>query len=136
MFLVVLCTGCAVDGARPSRPSSSPATPTSPSTSLPEWLRARIGEYKALPVDRAPLGIWRITHKGRPAYYVQSPCCDQFDPLYDAAGAEVCNPSGGFAGRGDGKCPNPMDQGTTAALVWSHPAATPRTDDPPGLRGD
>ena len=135
MFLAMLCAGCAVDDARPL-PSSSSTTPTSSSTSLPEWLRVRIGEYEALPADRAPLGVWRITHNGQPAFYLLSPCCDQYNPLLSAEGNEICNPSGGFTGSGDGKCPKPMDQGTKAALVWSHPAATSQTDDPPGLMRD
>lgn len=137
LLLAVLCAGCAAGDARPqSSPSSSAASASQPSpssTSLPEWLRVKIGQYKALPADRAPLGIWRITHNGQPAYYLYSPCCDQYNPLLSAEGNEICNPSGGFTGRGDGKCPEPMDRGTKAALVWSHPAATSQTDEPPGL---
>lgn len=137
MLLAMLGSGCAVGDARPQpSPSSSAASTSRPSpssTSLPEWLRVKIGQYEALPADRAPLGIWRITHNGQPAYYLYSPCCDQHNPLFSAGGKEVCNPSGGFTGRGDGKCPQPMDQGTKATLVWSHPASTSQTDDPPGL---
>jgi len=136
LSLVVLCAGCTTGGAH----SHSPATPETPasqsptsSTSLPDWLRIRIGQYEALPIDRAPLGIWRITRNGQPAYYVQSPCCDQFNPFYDAAGTEICSPSGGFTGRGDGKCPTPMDPGTDARKVWSHPSAPDNGDDPPGI---
>lgn len=141
LLLAVLCAGCAAAGDARPQPSPSPSAastsqPSPSSTSLPEWLRVKIGQYEALPADRAPLGIWRITHKGQPAYYMQSPCCDQFNPLYDAAGAEICNPSGGFTGRGDGKCPTPMDPGTEAKRVWSHFSATSQSDDPPGLTRD
>lgn len=136
-LLVVLCAGCTTGGARPRAPSTSPETPASQSstssTFLPEWLRTKIGQYEALPIDRAPLGIWRITRNGQPAYYVQSPCCDQFNPLYDAVGTEICSPSGGLTGRGDGKCPTPMDPGTAARKVWSHPSAPTQSDEPPGL---
>lgn len=137
MFLAVLCVSCAEGDPRPSPPSNPAMSASRPEpssiSSLPEWLRGKIGQFEALPPDRAPLGIWQITHKGQPAFYLLSPCCDQYNPLFSAEGNEVCNPSGGFTGRGDGKCPNPMDQGTKATLVWSHPAAASLTDEPPGL---
>lgn len=138
LLLAALGAGCAAGDARPQpSPSSSSSAastpqPSPPSNSLPEWLRVKIGKYEALPADHAPLGIWRIAHNGQPAYYLYSPCCDQYNPLFNAEGSEICNPSGGFTGRGDGKCPEPMDRGTKAALVWSHPASTPQSDDPPG----
>ena len=127
MFLALLCVSCAEGDPRP------PPPPDSSSASLPEWLRIKIAQFEASPADRAPLGVWRITHNGQPAFYLLSPCCDQYNPLFSAKGSEICNPSGGFTGRGDGKCPKPMDQGTKAALVWSHPASTSQTDEPPGL---
>ena len=131
MFLAMLCASCAESDPRAPAPR-----PDSSSTSLPEWLRMKIGEFETLPADRAPLGIWRITHNGQPAFYLVSPCCDQYNPLFSVEGSEICNPSGGFTGKGDGKCPKPMDQGTRAALVWSHPASAPQTDEPPGLMRD
>lgn len=88
---------------------------------LPDWLQQRIATYEAGPKHESPVAIWRITHQGQPAYFVSSPCCDQFDPLWDAKGDTICHPSGGFAGRGDGKCPVPRDAGTQATLVWSLP---------------
>ena len=42
---------------------------------------------------------------GRPIYLFTAPCCDQFNPLYDAEGRFICAPTGGFAGSGDGQCP-------------------------------
>ena len=134
MLLAMLCASCAESDSRSSAPSAP--RPNSSSTSLPEWLRVKIGEFETLPADRAPLGVWRITHNGQPAFYLLSPCCDQYNPLFSAEGKEICNPSGGFTGRGDGQCPKPMDQGTKAALVWSHPASTSLTDEPPGLMRD
>jgi hypothetical protein len=131
MLLALLCVSCAESDPRASTPSAP--RPDSSSTSLPEWLRVKIAEFDELPADRAPLGVWRISHNGQAAFYLLSPCCDQYNPLFSAEGHEICNPSGGFTGRGDGKCPAPMDQGTKATLVWSHPASAPQTDEPPGL---
>ncbi len=100
---------------------------------MPDWLRARIAIYERQPVRQAPGTIWRITHQGAPAFYVVSPCCDQFNPLLDAGGREICSPSGGFTGAGDGKCPRPMDPGTDAIRLWVHPQQPDPPATPPGL---
>ena len=128
LLLATLCGSCAEGEPRAESPPDS-----SSSSPLPGWLLTKIVQFDA---DHAPLGVWRITHHGQPAYYLLSPCCDQYNPLFSAEGREICNPSGGFTGRGDGICPKPMDPGTKATLVWSHPAATSQTDDPPGLMPD
>ena len=68
-----------------------------------------------------PISIWQITHKGKLAYLFFAPCCDQYNPLYDASGEVLCHPSGGIHGRGDSTCPSPADRGTAVQFVWSHP---------------
>ncbi|MET0718655.1 MAG: hypothetical protein ABWY34_09670 [Pseudoxanthomonas sp.] len=126
-LMAVACASCTSAPAA-SQPQSTPSKGT------PSWLAAKIREYEKLPLQQSPSGIWRISHDGKPAYYVQSPCCDQYNPLFSAEGSEICNPSGGFTGRGDGKCPAPMDRGSQSHLVWAHPAAPPQTDAAPGLQ--
>lgn len=86
---------------------------------LPAWLQARVDTYQNGPEHASPTAIWRIQHQGRTAYYVAAPCCDQFNPLWDAQGEVICHPDGGFTGRGDGQCPTPKDAGTQAQLIWS-----------------
>lgn len=39
-------------------------------------------------------------------YLLTAPCCDRMNPLFDAQGAYVCAPTGGYTGRGDGSCPD------------------------------
>ena len=41
---------------------------------------------------------------GKTYYFSRAPCCDRGGNLYDAAGKYICNPNGGFAGQGDGRC--------------------------------
>lgn len=41
---------------------------------------------------------------GKTYYFLRAPCCDRGGNLYDAAGNYICNPNGGFAGQGDGRC--------------------------------
>lgn len=64
---------------------------------------------------------------GRPAYLVTAPCCDQFNPLYDADDRYVCAPSGGLAGHGDGSCPTWV----TAALRGERDPLTRRNPPTP-----
>lgn len=54
---------------------------------------------------------------GRPVYLSMSPCCDQFNKLYDADGRFICAPSGGLTGQGDGRCPR-----WVARRQWPQPA--------------
>lgn len=93
---------------------------------LPWWLRERILQFEASPLNSTPVAIWQIVHRGKPAYFFLSPCCDQFNPLFNDAGQQICSPSGGLAGGGDGRCPGPMDKGTQATFIWAHPAAPDR----------
>lgn len=95
-----------------------------PMDALPAWLQQAIATYQAHPHADAPQSIWRITHHGAPAYYVVAPCCDRYNDLLDAKGEHICSPSGGYAGRGDGRCPAPVDPGTEVHLVWSHPQSS------------
>ncbi|WP_139381543.1 DUF6970 domain-containing protein [Pseudoxanthomonas indica] len=88
---------------------------------MPDWLQQRIAGYEAGAEHESPSAIWKIRHNGATAYYVVAPCCDQFNPLWDARGDTLCHPSGGFAGHGDGKCPAPKDAGSEATLLWSDP---------------
>jgi hypothetical protein len=92
---------------------------------LPEWLTTRIAEYEAGPPDAAPLEIWQLSYKGKPAFYVLSACCDFLNPLLDYKGEEICSPDGGFTGRGSGICPVTADFDGPAQFLWSHPKRPP-----------
>ncbi|MGN7833846.1 DUF6970 domain-containing protein [Pseudoxanthomonas sp. 22568] len=127
------CTHAPADSGANGNTTSAGTTASTGQEPLPDWLRARIADYERLPANGAPGSIWRITHQGSPAFYLVSPCCDQFNPLLDARGKEICSPSGGFTGAGDGKCPKPMDAGTEAIRVWVHPEEEHPPAAAPGL---
>ena len=61
-----------------------------------------VDKKEGITVRDRPQAIWSLRYQGQPAFYVQAPCCDQFNTLHDAAGATICVPDGGFIGRGDG----------------------------------
>ncbi len=87
---------------------------------LPAWLAARVADYDAQPARTAPAAVFALPWQGSTAYLVTAACCDQYNPLYDARGVLVCHPSGGFTGRGDGKCPAPLPPDAQRREVWRH----------------
>lgn len=70
------------------------------------WVRQQIEAYETPGAEPASRVIRKVTYSGKPAYLIASPCCDQFDYLYDTMGVILCAPSGGFTGRGDDSCPD------------------------------
>jgi len=93
-----------------------------PRPPLPAWLEVQVLAWERQSVSHADaLAVWRLQHDGATAYLVHAGCCDRYDTLYTAGGRELCSPSGGFSGAGDGKCPVPADPGTKPVLVWEHP---------------
>lgn len=65
-----------------------------------------------------PKQISSYLFNGKKVYLVLPDCCDQYISLYDENCNYLCAPSGGFTGRGDGKCPDFNDKATYEALVW------------------
>ncbi len=121
----ILVLGCVSCGTQEMPPSSPLPEPTAPRPLLPDWLVEDINKYESEPHDHVPSEIWLIQHKGQPAVFIRSPCCDQYDPLLSIRRQVICNPAGGITGRGDGNCPTPADPGTPITLVWAHPATPP-----------
>lgn len=64
---------------------------------------------------------WQIIeyeYDGERYYLVAAGCCDRFNPLFDRDCNEICNPSGGFSGAGDGKCPDWVATLTDGVIIW------------------
>ena len=126
----VVLAGCADriargDAAPLAPPDGSDRASSAPSTrvevaGLPEWLRIRLADYDAQPGPAAPRAVFELRYGDGVAYYVKAGCCDQLDPLIDARGVLLCHPSGGFTGRGDGKCPGPLPAPAERREVWRH----------------
>jgi len=85
---------------------------------IPDWVRNRIAEFKATSANPAATAVWRVKFKGEDAYLFFSPCCDQFNYLYNAVGARLCAPSGGITGSGDGGCPDALRSKESVAVIW------------------
>jgi len=50
--------------------------------------------------------VYRYENHGEKVYLISPGCCDMFTELYDEECNYICAPSGGFTGKGDGKCKN------------------------------
>jgi hypothetical protein len=92
--------------------------PASPLKDEPQWVKQLIRDYEAAPVGNPPQSIWKYEYLGSTVYYVPAQCCDQFSDLYDAWGKIICHPDGGFAGTGDGRCPDFRGKRQKEELVW------------------
>jgi len=125
-----LLAGCAAriekgEAAPLAPPDGSDRAGATPSTrvevaGLPEWLRIRLADYDAQAGASAPRAVFELRYGEGVAYYVQAGCCDQLDPLVDARGVLICYPTGGFTGRGDGKCPQGLLLLANRREVWRH----------------
>lgn len=65
-----------------------------------------------------PAEVIEFIYKGEATFFVRSQCCDQFDYVYRSDGTVLCAASGGFTGRGDGRC---IDYFTSASIrkkIW------------------
>jgi hypothetical protein len=65
-----------------------------------------------------PLEIWAYKYNNQIVYLALADCCDQYDFLYNSNCNQLCAPSGGFSGIGDGKCADFHDKATDGKLVW------------------
>jgi hypothetical protein len=114
VVLGVLLSGCA------SR-SQSVSTPESTRNPAVESRGATVAQILASYKEKngvAPQAIYGYQFNEKQVFLVIAPCCDRYNPLFDAAGSELCAPSGGFAGNGDGRCPDFAAKRRDEALLW------------------
>lgn len=69
-----------------------------------------------------PQQVDEYEYNGDKVYLFTMPCCDFFNPVYDEQCKQLCAPSGGFSGRGDGKCPDFGEKAKKLRLVWKKEA--------------
>lgn len=87
----------------------------------PDKIQTKIAELKAQPKANPAYEVWEYQYRGQKVYLVTADCCDQYTTVYDACLNVLCAPSGGFTGRGDGKCPDFNEKATDKKLVWRDP---------------
>jgi hypothetical protein len=86
--------------------------------STPACISRKIDSIRQQPVWNPPAEIYEYEYQGRKVYAISSNCCDFFNTVVDAECKYVCAPSGGFTGRGDGKCADFSKVAKQIRLVW------------------
>ena len=85
---------------------------------IPACILQKIETIKKEPVWNPPAEIYEYEYDGKKVYAISSNCCDFFNTVVDAECKYVCAPSGGFTGRGDGKCADFFKVAKQIRLVW------------------
>lgn len=85
---------------------------------IPSCLEKMITERTKEIPPNPPEQIDEYLYNGKTVYLVTAPCCDQFNVVYDENCKEICAPSGGITGKGDGKCEDFSKTAQYVKLIW------------------
>ena len=70
---------------------------------VPACIQETIRQIQSEPVTNPASSVWQYTYKGKTVYFIPSICCDIPSRLIDTECKLICNPDGGFTGKGEGK---------------------------------
>lgn len=102
LLLLFLCSAC---------------KSTDKKSSIPLCVKQQIETFKKEPLRNPPAEVWQWETNNKTYFYINSPCCDQFNYLYSDTCEVLCAPDGGFTGKGDLKCPDFGDN-VKRTLLW------------------
>lgn len=85
---------------------------------IPTCIEEKIEALKEEAVRNPPAYIARYQFKGRTVYYIPPAAGDQMSKLYGADCELICRPDGGFTGRGDGECPEFVEERKEEEIIW------------------
>ena len=85
---------------------------------IPACIESKIEAIQQQPKFSPPATVYRYQYKDQYVYLFSSNCCDQYNYLYDKDCNVICAPSGGFTGRGDGRCSNFDQMSSDKTLIW------------------
>ena len=94
---------------------------SSAKTEIPTCLQQMINGFNATPRFSPVTRIDSYLYRGQLTYLATSSCCDRFNPLYDGECNQLCAPSGGFIGSGDGKCKDFGETAKQLGSIWVTP---------------
>lgn len=119
-YLLLLLIGPVMMSQYCKRKSIQEGATPNPETriAVPDCIVQRIDSIRKEPKWNPPAEVNEYIYNGKTVYLFSSPCCDFFNPVYGADCNYVCAPSGGFTGRGDGKCPGFDSTAKFVRLVW------------------
>ena len=88
---------------------------------IPACVQQRVEAIQKEPRWSPPAEVNEYSYKGKQVYLFTSNCCDQYNSLYDGDCNNICAPSGGLTGKGDGKCDDFLKVATHIKLIWKDP---------------
>jgi hypothetical protein len=85
---------------------------------VPSCIQEKIGQIKKEPKWNPPAEVNEYNYDGKKVFLFSSPCCDQYNNLYDSDCTLICAPSGGYTGKGDRKCEDFFEKAKHVKLIW------------------
>ena len=85
---------------------------------IPDFIQQKIEQIKKEPKWNPPAEVREYNYNGKRVFYFSSNCCDQYNVVYDENCNVVCAPSGGYTGKGDGKCADFNEKAVEVRLIW------------------
>ncbi len=85
---------------------------------VPSCIQQMIKDYENKPKQNPPAAIYQYDYNGGKVYYVNAPCCDQFNTVFDANCNVLCHPDGGLTGKGDSRCADFNNVKANELLIW------------------
>jgi hypothetical protein len=85
---------------------------------IPACINEKIEILKKEPKQNPAAEVNEYSYNDKRVFLFNSPCCDQFNYLYDMECNVVCAPAGGYTGKGDQKCNDFSEKATFVKLVW------------------
>ncbi|MFC0773795.1 DUF6970 domain-containing protein [Terrimonas alba] len=86
--------------------------------SIPSCIQQKIEAIRKEPKWNPPAEVNEYTYEDKRVFLFSSPCCDQYNNLYDKDCNLICAPSGGYTGKGDNKCPEFSYKAKHVRLLW------------------
>lgn len=85
---------------------------------IPACIEGKIERIKGEPEWNPRAEVNEYVYNDQRVFLFSANCCDQYHVLYDENCSVICAPSGGYTGRGDGKCPDFNETARHIRLVW------------------
>ncbi|HEX8460319.1 MAG TPA: hypothetical protein VF623_02770 [Segetibacter sp.] len=117
IFYTVLVFSCN-SKIKPNESNVAEVKSTTKDSAVPSCIQYKIDSIKSQPVWNPPAEIHEYEYNGKRMFAMSAPCCDFFNTVFDENCNYICAPSGGFTGRGDGKCTDFFKVGKHVRLIW------------------
>jgi hypothetical protein len=124
LLIALILSGCnrkvpaEASSITPSDSAIAPKDDQALGQKAPGCILHKIDSIQKEPVWNPPAEIYEYEYEGRKVYAISANCCDFFNTVVDGECRYICAPSGGFTGRGDGKCKDFFKLAKEIRLVW------------------